>query len=166
MESINKAETKVTFEFKIAGNVCAEFWNIVKGKNIDHMINYIGYLNHTEVVEHYTTANFLLQIVDDVSDNHLFVAGKLFDYMGSKKPILAIGPKEGEVEEIILDTDSGFFFDYSESDQLLQQLLKILNLEIDVQKIFSFKGVEKYSRHELTKKLALIFDRSNNNKSE
>lgn len=158
LESIKNLSTKAEVEFKIAGNVCKEFWDLVKEKGIDSMVNYIGYLSHAEVISNYDTSDFLLQVVDDVSDNHLFIAGKLFDYLGSRKPILAIGPKGGEVEEIINETKSGYFFEYSEGPKLKEQLVKILNLEVDIETTFSFTGIEQYSRSALTKRLAHVFD--------
>lgn len=158
LESIKEEATKANVEFRIAGNVCEEFWNLVREKGIEDMVNYIGYLSHAEVISNYDTSDFLLQVVDDVSDNHLFIAGKLFDYLGSKKPILAIGPKGGEVEEIINETKSGYFFEYSEGAKLKEQLLEILNFEIDIETTFSFTGIEKYSRSALTKRLAHVFD--------
>ena len=144
--------------FVIAGQANEEFWSIVNENGIEEMVKYMGYISHQEVLDQYALADILLLVVDDVPDNHLFIAGKLFDYMGSKKPILALGPKGGEVHQIIDQTDSGFFFGYKEGDKVAHALKTTIMSKKEGSQLFSFSGIEKYNREALTSKLAKVFD--------
>ncbi len=158
MEAVMVTGTSRNVVLRIAGSVGRVFWNLVKSKGLEDQIQYIGYVSHEEVLRQHAMSDMLLQVVDNVPSNHLFVSGKLFDYLGSKIPILAIGPKEGEVHQIIKETDSGFFFGYDEGQELTQMLTMVLNDQMDITKKFTFNNIEQYSRSKLTQKLAGVFD--------
>ena len=74
--------------------------------------------------------------------------------MAAQRPILGVGPKNWEVSRIVNETRSGKVFDYEGRLELKELILEWFdcykngNLQIDSQ------NVEKYSRRELTRKLA------------
>ena len=82
------------------------------------------------------------------------IPGKLFEYMAAKRPILAIGPKNWDVGEIISETKSGILFDYSQESKLKEILLNWFNAFENNELEIDSKNIDKYSRRELTKKLA------------
>lgn len=158
LEKINNKAKIKNVKFYIAGKACDDFWNIVKEKQIEHMIVFLGYISHQEVLSQYEKVDILLQVVDDVPDNHLFIAGKLFDYLGTRKPIIAIGPKEGEVRSILENTKSGFYYNYTESQRITSDIVSMLEEEVDLNTRFQFENIEQYSRINLTKKLVSRFE--------
>ena len=92
-------------------------------------------------------AQVLLLLIPKIDKNEGILTGKLFEYLGSKRPLVVIGPKNGDVEKIIKETNSGIYFDYN--------LVKTLDVrEID-KKIVRVENDEylKYSRKGITQKL-------------
>jgi len=74
--------------------------------------------------------------------------------MVSNRPIVALGPKGSDVEKIIVETNTGNYFSYQDYDQLKNILLKHFTA-FQEQKLRSHAiGLQKYSRKELTRKLA------------
>jgi hypothetical protein len=55
----------------------------------------------------------LLLIEIDSEDTKAIIPGKLFEYMASETPIIAIGPKDADVEQIIKSTHTGHYFCYN-----------------------------------------------------
>jgi glycosyltransferase involved in cell wall biosynthesis len=64
------------------------------------------YMPHAESVRHLFQSDALLMIVDDFKGNEEIVPGKVFEYMGSGRPIITLAP-EGAVTRVIEQTRSG-----------------------------------------------------------
>ena len=79
------------------------------------------------------------------------VTGKIFEYLVSRKPILALGPEDGEANEIIKQTNSGKMFDYTATEEIADYIAQIYKNGYD-----SSSDIEKYNRKKITGKLAEI----------
>ncbi len=87
------------------------------------------------------------------------IPGKLFEYLVAKRPILAIGPEGSDIEQIISETQSGKFFNYSEKERLKQQLEVYFEMYLRGALVVHSGGIEQYSRRALTKKLSEVIHR-------
>jgi hypothetical protein len=76
--------------------------------------------------------------------------------MVSERPIVAIGPKDSDFAEIITNTNTGVFFDYSEKTKLKSVLLGFYNQFLEGKLHSNPVGLQKYSRKSLTKELASL----------
>ena len=96
----------------------------------------------------------LLLIEIDSEDTKCIIPGKLFEYMITNRPIIAIGPKGSDVQQILLDTNTGDYFNYYEKESLKSLILNHFNKYKQGQLKSEPKGLEKYSRKALTQSLA------------
>jgi len=74
--------------------------------------------------------------------------------MVSERPILAIGPKNSDFENIIKQTNTGVFYQYNEKNELKSQILSYFNQYLDKNLKVNALGLQQYSRKSLTEKLA------------
>ena len=146
----------VDFELKLIGNVSQELLDTIKKFNLDSNLNYLGYISHSEAVLHQRKSQVLLLIEIDSPDTKCIIPGKLFEYMVSERPILAIGPQGSDFAEIITTTNTGVFFDYSEKDKLKKVLLVYYNKYQEGNLHSNAVGLQQYSRKNLTEKLARL----------
>ncbi len=140
-----------------AGRYCKEFTTEIKRNNLSQFANLNGFVPHNESTKILQNADALLLVVDNVKDNKGFLTGKLFEYMGSKKPIFAIGPVGGDANEFLKSSNSGTMVGYKDSDGaylLLKEMYENWNNN-NLQYTFE---VEQFSRKNLTKKLAEVFE--------
>ena len=81
--------------------------------------------------------------------------------MVSRRPILAVGPKGADISKLIKETNSGHFFGYQEYNEMKKSILdyfvKFKNGKLQTET----KGIEKYSRRELTKEMSLLLQNLN-----
>ncbi|MCB0444377.1 MAG: glycosyl transferase family 1, partial [Gelidibacter sp.] len=87
-------------------------------------------------------------------DTKAIIPGKLFEYMVSDTPILAIGPKASDVERIINNTNTGSYFNYDDEVRLKSQILAYFEA-YKTNSLTTYPiGLQQYSRKALTKTLS------------
>lgn len=143
-------------QMKFAGRFCPEFHELIKKENLSEffiMQNFVPHLESTKILK---SADALLLVIDNVPNNKGFLTGKLFEYMGCRKPIFAIGPVDGDANTIIRESDCGTMIDYADNEGAYRALKMMFdNWERDISH-FKF-DVGQFSRENLTKKLTEIF---------
>ncbi len=150
-------DDELNVRLKFAGRFCPEFYDEIKKLNIEDLFEITGFVPHSESTKILQSSDALLLIVDNVPDNKGFLTGKMFEYLGCRKPIFAIGPLDGDANKIIQETGAGEMVGYKD-DEGAYNLLKKLFIEWETG-VNTFKFiVDKYSRRNLTQKLVEIFE--------
>lgn len=144
------------FELKLIGTVSQEVLDTIKTYNLDANLNYIGYVSHNEAVLYQRKSQVLLLIEINSPDTKCIIPGKLFEYMVSERPIVAIGPSGSDFAEIITTTNTGVFFNYAEKDTLKKVLLEYYEKYKQGNLKSNPVGLQNYSRRNLTEKLAKL----------
>jgi hypothetical protein len=93
-------------------------------------------------------------------DTKSIIPGKLFEYMVSNRPIVAIGPEGSDFAEIITLTNTGAFFNYSEKMKLKSVILDFYNQFLEGKLQANAIGLQQYSRKNLTKELVQLINSS------
>lgn len=68
----------------------------------------LDYLPHRQAVAELLAADVAVLIIDDMPASKGVLTGKLFEYIGARKPILALSPPEGEAARLILQNRCGW----------------------------------------------------------
>jgi glycosyltransferase involved in cell wall biosynthesis len=76
----------------------------------------VGYVDHSKSIEYLFLSDILLMVVPRVKNNRGIITGKFFEYLASQKPVLAIGPTDGDLAKIIDETKCGRLFEYEDSE--------------------------------------------------
>ncbi len=88
-----------------------------------HVVEH-GFVPQRQAVEAMAEADVLLLTMTDPS----FTSGKIYDYLATGKPILAISPKGGEVDDVLRETGAGWLADPNEPGSIRDAMLEILAL--------------------------------------
>ena len=148
------SEFNTLFQLKLIGAVSAEVLQSIKEFNLENHINYLGYLPHNEAVIEQRCAQVLLLIEIDSDETKCIIPGKLFEYMVSERPIIAIGPENADFAQIIKETNTGTFYKYNELEALKAQILTCFEqFQQNNLKVYPL-GLQHYSRKSLTEKLS------------
>jgi glycosyltransferase involved in cell wall biosynthesis len=161
VELINEIpDFKLHLEIKLIGAVSQEVLETITQFGLQSYLNNLGYVSHTEAIAHQRKSQVLLLIEINSVDTKSIIPGKLFEYMVSGRPIIAIGPKDSDFAEIITTTNTGVFFDYSEKMKLKSVILDFYNQFLEGKLQSNAVGLQKYSRKSLTKELAQLITKS------
>jgi Glycosyltransferase Family 4 len=151
---------KNDLELKLIGAVSQEVLKTISKYSLDPYLNNLGYVSHKEAVSHQRTSQILLLIEINSENTKSILPGKLFEYMVSERPIIAIGPKDSDFEEIIKSTNTGVFFTYDEKEALKNIIASHYNLFLQQNLNVFPVGLQHYSRKNLTKQLSELITRN------
>lgn len=144
------------FQLKLIGAVSQEVLDTISEFKLNDYVLNLGYVSHQEAVEHQRKSQVLLLIEINSNDTKSIIPGKLFEYMVSERPIIALGPEGSDFAEIITSTNTGVFFLYDELEPLKELLLKYYNLYKEQNLKVHAVGLQQYSRKSLTEQLAKL----------
>jgi len=115
-----------------------------------------GYVSHQEAVRFQKESQVLLLIEIDSPDTKLILPGKLFEYLVSGRPILAMGPAGSDFASIITETQTGAFFTYNQKAAVKAYIHSCYSNYLAGNLKVSPQGIEKYARKNLTKQLVQL----------
>ena len=150
---------KTHLEIKLIGAVSQEVLETINEFGLDSYLNNLGYVSHSEAIAHQRKSQVLLLIEINSEDTKSIIPGKLFEYMVSGRPIIAIGPQGSDFSEIISTTNTGVFFDYSDKMKLKSVLLNFYNQFLEGNLQSNAVGLQHYSRKNLTAKLVEVLNK-------
>ena len=143
-------------EIKLIGAVSQEVLETISQFELNKYLNNLGYVSHNVAIAHQRKSQVLVLIEINSGDTKSIIPGKLFEYMVSNRPIIAIGPQDSDFAEIITSTNTGVFLTYSEKMKLKSVILDFYNQFLEGKLQSNGVGLQKYSRKSLTKELAQL----------
>ena len=154
-----KTEYSILLRFvgNVPKNVITQLEEIIPKINLE----FVQYAPHDKAIEYLMSSTVLLLIIAYAKENKGLVSGKLFEYLASKKNIIAIGPKDGDVEEIITKSKSGKLFAYTGEELQIEEYLNEIiekwkeNYNLDL----TDSNYEIFSRKNQAKNLSKIISR-------
>lgn len=149
----NKA-FKEAFCLRFIGVLSEDVLASLKSFGLDGYCDILGYVSHEDAIRYQESSQVLLLAEINSFETTGIIPGKLFEYIAAQRPILGVGPKNWEVESIVTETNAGFIFDYTNEIEIKNVLLNWFEQYQKGQLFVSSKGIETYSRRELTRKLA------------
>lgn len=144
------------FQLKLIGKVSQEILDSIAKYTLMDYCNNLGYVSHIEAIQHQRKSQVLLLIEIDSPETRSIIPGKLFEYMASERPIVAIGPKDSDFAEIITSTNTGVFFTYNEKEHLKKTIISYFESYLENKLQVYPVGLQQYSRKSLTKQLASL----------
>jgi glycosyltransferase involved in cell wall biosynthesis len=154
------ADFKNDFRLKLIGATSQEVLDKISEFKLNDYVQNLGYVSHQEAVEHQRKSQVLLLIEINSTATKSIIPGKLFEYMASERPIIAIGPEGSDFAEIITATNTGVFFNYDEKEKLKALLLKYYQEYQNKNLKVNAVGLQQYSRKSLTQQLVQILNRN------
>jgi glycosyltransferase involved in cell wall biosynthesis len=140
-------------EIKLVGKVDVLVRESIERCGLADYVNKIDYLPHDEVMRVQRSSHVLLLLVNRTKNAKGILTGKFFEYMAAGRPVLAIGPNDGDLAVIMNETKCGLISDFDDADNLRSNIMELFNKANDVS---ATSNISEYSRRNLTKKIAAL----------
>lgn len=149
------ADFATDYQVQFVGKIALEVRNSLEEYQIKNILD-IGYVSHQEVTMYQQKTQVLLLSVNNVKSAKGIITGKIFEYLQAKRPILAIGPINGDLAEILQETNSGKIVDFNDVENLKKEILQMYSSFRSGKLESNSTNIEQYHRRNLTQKLAEI----------
>ena len=153
-------------EIKLAGNVDVDVLKSLKNSNLEENLNNLGFIKRHEALQCAMNARLLLLPVNKADNAKGRIPGKLFELLRTSRPIIGLGIKGGDVENIILKCNAGVYLNYDDYNEIKEY---ITNQYFQFKKgnmVNTFADVEEYSIENQTKKISRYLDSIVNNEEK
>ena len=151
-------EIKDKIEFCFLGLFTREHINIAKKYGIYSNLNLPGYINHHECVKYILASDVLFLLISRGENEDAAMPGKVGEYIGSKKNIIACIP-EGVTKKILEKYNAIKFVPeenpYKIADAIYEYFIMFENNQMPVP---DEKMIEMYDRKTMTAELAKEFN--------
>ncbi len=127
LQNITAKNEDIPIDLRFVGSVPPGIKQKISDFGLANIVDYKGYLPHSEAVEYMKTSTVSVNVFPEAAD-YDGVPGKVAEYIASRKPIISIATHEGDAAKIIAETKSGKTFTRSEQAELenyLQELIEI-----------------------------------------
>jgi glycosyltransferase involved in cell wall biosynthesis len=110
---------------------------------------FIPYCEHPEAVRYMMESTMLLLIIPDHPSNKSILTGKIFEYLATGKPVLLLGPSDGDAAQLMVKCGYQGIFGYND----VQGIRSFISKVAEGRQVTRSGHHLEYSRRALTAKL-------------
>jgi hypothetical protein len=155
---------KNDFILRFVGRFGSEVEEMFNNASFRDSIETIGYVPHDVSLQYLMISDALLLIVDESKESNEIVPGKVYEYVGVKKPIIAIAPHTSAIEELMHETKSGLVAHQTEIFRIVEIITEYYLYWATKKENFKpdINAVNKYERKSAAKELSMILNNITN----
>jgi glycosyltransferase involved in cell wall biosynthesis len=153
--AVDASKIRLTFIGRFGGEVK----EMLTTTAVHDAVEIVPYLPHGESIRRLLAADALLLVVDESKESAEIVPGKVFEYLGARRPIIALA-EQGAVAELLRETRAGIVAQNQDIAAIKRAFVECYrnSLYHTVTVEPDEDAVRKYERREITRRLAELLD--------
>ena len=151
-------EFKSDMQIQLVGKVDFSVLEAIRTNGIWDQLLKIDYLSHSEAIAKQQSSQVLLLLINNSGNARGILTGKFYEYLAAKRPILGVGPTDGDAAAVLHETGGGVMVDFLDQKATKQCILDYYTKYKSNTLIVQAGSVEKYSRRSLTGQLATLLN--------
>jgi glycosyltransferase involved in cell wall biosynthesis len=145
-------------EIKLVGKVDYSVLESLDQAGLTRFLNKTEYLPHEEVVAVQRQSAVLLLIINNTPNARTILTGKFFEYLAARRPILCLGPSDGDAAAILQETQAGRIAGFDDTRQI-REIIREYYRRFKSGTLSAGAGdIARYSRRNLTGHLARVLE--------
>ena len=153
-----RPELKDEIEASFLGSFPNEYKNLIGDYGLKNAVNLLGYVEHSDCVKYELSSDVLWMMINKTERSDLHSTGKLYEYFGAGKPILACVP-EGVARQSLNNYNAVKICNPDDSEAIAKAIEEYYDLYISGRMPAPNRDViNRYDRQKLTGELAGVFE--------
>jgi glycosyltransferase involved in cell wall biosynthesis len=121
---------ELPLELVFMGMVDGRYVALSRELGLNDVVRFVHYRPHRESIACLETADAALILVDPHPNADRHVPGKLFEYLGARKPVLALAPPDSEAARLIVENHAGVVLAPDDPSSISKVLKKWIDLKL------------------------------------
>ena len=150
-----------TLKINMIGQIDNSVVKSIEDNDLKQWVTFTPYVPHSEVAKIHRASTLLLLLLMPDSEPRAkgLLTGKLFEYLASGRPILCVGPEDGDAAHIISECNAGETVSFNDKTKIKEtiknyyQRFKTSGLPDNIN-----ESIEKYSRKSLAAEYARLLE--------
>jgi hypothetical protein len=138
---------------EFVGSVDAKVRQSVVENGVEGFVEFHSPILHSAVPARLATASLLLLSINDAPRSKDILTGKIFEYLAARRPIVVLGPKDGDAAKLVEGTRSGATFASDDAEKLADYLQLALEQEAHGGIPSTNGDISAYSREGLARRM-------------
>lgn len=151
-------ELKSKLKIHLIGPVDFSVRSSVEMGGLQSITTFVEFIPHDEAVKRQQHAQMNLLVINNSPNSKTIIPGKLYEYLGSGRPLLAIGPADSDSAKVIDMTKGGVVHAYDDVDGLTKSILDAFELYKTGSLVGNAEGIQRFTRRNLAGEFAKVLD--------
>jgi glycosyltransferase involved in cell wall biosynthesis len=151
-------EFKEDLRIQLIGKVDFTVLESIKKYGLKKHLIKTEYLTHDKAIKKQQSSQVLLLLINRTANAKGILTGKFFEYLASKRPVLGVGPLDGDAAGVLKETRTGLMVDFDDFAAAKKAILDYYELYQKNQLILETGSVNHYSRRNLTRELSVLLN--------
>ncbi len=145
---------------KLIGQVDQSVLKSINENHLKENTELIPYVPHNQIQQVQASSQVLLLFINHTPNAKGILTGKIFEYLASGRPILCIGPEDGDAAHILKETHAGQTVNFEDKEKMKEVIKDLYQKYLDDGlPTNTNKEIEKYSRRALAGEYAKILNK-------
>ncbi len=149
---------KNDLQIQLVGKVDFSVLEDIRLNNLDEQLQKTDYLSHSEAIAKQQSSQLLLLLINNSGNAKGILTGKFYEYLAAKRPILAVGPTDGEAAIVLAETKAGEMVDFNDEKAAKSVIQHFYNQYKSGNLKIESSSIEKFSRRSLTGELSKLIN--------
>lgn len=143
---------------RLVGKTDASVIEAIRAAGLSEQLVDLGYQDHRTAVREQTGASVLLLPLREEPEYRATLPGKLFEYLGARRPILGIGQTDGAMARVVAQARAGEVYDWPDEAGLRSAVDRLWDSYLRGETGVGSDGIEAYSRRSTARQMAALLD--------
>lgn len=150
-EEINPSNYRV----RLIGHVDSSIKESIIKQGIEEFIEYIDAVDHKTAIRYMKSSYELLLVINNSPNAKGILTGKVFEYLATQRPILAIGPENSDIETLTANIPHVSYYKYQDLKNIKRHVEQIKESNSN-----DFTNKDNYSRKKQIIFLKVLLDKA------